>query len=92
MTLTRGLEGVGRSGFLTMNTQVVDSWQPLHDHCYNQLDRVGVCWELTRSLPALVQHWRDATAVMDDRTAVHRMVRLCVDECCKMKHICDHLA
>jgi hypothetical protein len=36
-----GLEGVGRSGFLTMNTKVLDSWQPLHDQCYNQLDRVG---------------------------------------------------
>jgi hypothetical protein len=47
-----GLEGVGRSGFLTMSTKVTDSWQALHEQCYTALDRPGVAWcgQVTRSL------------------------------------------
>ena len=33
-----GIEGVGRSGFFTMSTNVIDTWDVIHRACFTQLD------------------------------------------------------
>ncbi len=68
-----GIEGVGRSGFFTMSTTVVDTWDVIHRACFTQLDGAQLRRELARSAPPFRQHWEASLATMDARRAPGRM-------------------
>ena len=71
--IRRGIVGVGRSGFFTMSTQVVNTWPVVHAHCFAQLDGAQLRRELTGSIPPFRQHWEAALSAMDARRAPGRM-------------------
>ena len=68
-----GIEGVGRSGFFTMSTKVVDTWDVIHRACLTQLDGAQLRRELAKSTPPFRQHWEASLATMDARRAPGRM-------------------
>ena len=68
-----GIEGVGRSGFFTMSTNVIDTWDVIHRACFTQLDGAQLRRELARSAPPFRQHWEASLATMDARRAPGRM-------------------
>ena len=68
-----GIEGVGRSGFFTMSTKVVDTWDVIHRACFTQLDGAQLRRELARSTPPFRQHWEASIGTMDARRAPGRM-------------------
>ena len=68
-----GIEGVGRSGFFTMSTKVVDTWDVIHRACFTQLDGAQLRRELAKSTPPFRQHWEASLATMDARRAPGRM-------------------
>ena len=68
-----GIEGVARSGFFTMSTQVVNTWSVVHAHCFAQLDGAQLRRELTGSIPPFRQHWEASLSAMDARRAPGRM-------------------
>ena len=68
-----GIEGVGRSGFFTMSTRVVNTWSVVHAHCFAQLDGAQLRRELTASIPPFRQHWEASLSAMDARRAPGRM-------------------
>ena len=68
-----GIEGVGRSGFFTMSTKVVDTWDVIHRACFTQLDGAQLRRELARSVPPFRQHWEASIGTMDARRAPGRM-------------------
>ena len=68
-----GIEGVGRSGFFTMSTNVIDTWDVIHRACFTQLDGAQLRRELARSTPPFRQHWEASLATMDARRAPGRM-------------------
>lgn len=68
-----GIEGVGRSGFFTMSTQVVNTWSVVHAHCFAQLDGAQLRRELTASIPPFRQHWEASLSALDARRAPGRM-------------------
>ena len=61
-----GLEGVGRSGFFTINTRVVDVFSELHAGVFAQLDSAALRREATDKVPSLRMHWSALVRGLDD--------------------------
>eukprot|EP00899_Mesostigma_viride_P026600 jgi/Mesvir1/7124/Mv09226-RA.1 len=67
-----GLEGVGRSGFFTMNYKVVDVWEPLQ-RVFADMDAHAVTQRLTHSCRLLREHWANVVKTLSGKTPSDRV-------------------
>ena len=64
-----GLEGVGRSGFFTMNFRVEDVGASLRRTCYARLDRAPLARELHHTVPQFLAQWLDVVESLEESSA-----------------------
>ena len=72
LAMAYGLEGVGRSGFFTMNFEVKDVCDTLRRTCYARLDRAALTRELDHNVPQFVAQWLDVADALEEASAGKR--------------------
>ena len=72
LAMAYGLEGVGRSGFFTMNFEVKDVCDTLRRTCYARLDRTALTRELDHNVPQFVAQWLDVADALEEASAGKR--------------------
>ena len=72
LAMAYGLEGVGRSGFFTMNFNVQDVGASLRKTCYARLDRASLKRELDHTVPQFLAQWLDVVESLEESSAARR--------------------
>jgi hypothetical protein len=75
LAMAYGLEGVGRSGFFTMNFNVQDVGASLRRTCYARLDRASLKRELDHTVPQFLAQWLDVVESLEESSAARRAER-----------------